>query len=433
MKFAEYDYLLEVWLSKVPEIRLKSNNELVHPRALEIEAFARSQIEVLHNATGLDITLGGSCLSYEERSALLNGQNPDLDIRIWIREPADFGRVETAILSLFPNCQKQDKSDRAEIFKTGLPAYAYVVILPDNGINYRLEILVRAEGKHGKHPLAVKRLKTLTDIQFSKYLNLKAHLKANTEQYRAFKATEISFWTRDEKLISALERIHQKTVGQKLRKSEKGAITHSKHMRNVAFRSLALGTDESDFVTAYLHDVLEEGVAAHSIESLQNIIREELIGFLDAVQVSEVIQRIQLLTEEKLNERELFSIKPELSRLIEQIAANERESLKQSEVDYLIWYFKKYQKFLRTLIRESARIRLVELADRWDGLLDMSYMEKYSVTQRHISFGRIGATLEVMQGSNYPVIMDAYVAAYRSFGLDKEYIDAAAKLFIQSW
>jgi hypothetical protein len=431
MRFAEYDFLLEVWRSRAPELKLKPIQELVHPKAPEIEAYARDQIKILQNATKHDVTLGGSSVSHENRTTLLNDEIPDLDIRIWINGKDDFGQVETAILGLFPNCQKEDKSDRVEIKKTGVPAYAYVARVSEAGIQYKLEILVRAEGKHGKVPIALGRLKTLTDEQFLQYLNLKAYFKRDTIQYRAFKAAEISFWDGDEQLIVALERIHRGTVGQKLRNSATGAITHSDHMRHVAYRSLALSGNETDFVTGYLHDVSEVGVHEHPPAMIKESIRGHLEGFFESQQISEIIARIEILTEEGLSDEELSVPEPELNQFIEELALSLGEFLKPSQVDYLVGYFRKYQKFLRTLGQEVARIRIVELADRWDGLQDMTYLKKCTVTQQHISFGRVLATLEIMNGDEFSAILNAYEAAYKTFGLNERHIKESARLFLE--
>lgn len=385
-----YANFLNLWITRLKIKKLYQFSELSHPQAEEIYKRGSDLAAAIGIELGLKYNVGGSALIINGKNTLLKNDTADIDIRIWINSKSEFNKAVEYIKNKYPISEEKDQSDKPDIIKTGLPGrlLSWDEIL--NNIKVRLEIQVRSEPTEGYYGLARKRLERLDDNLLIRYLNAKLVAKNESEKiYKEFKNQEKKFWDIDPVLEEAILSIHRSITFKKTRMS---GASQSDHMRNTAYKVLALGGDWIEFTIAYLHDCIEE---ASNQDSATTLIKSNLAGIYNEDQIEYIINCIKILTEDELNEKEISDC-AEPDRFIIDLFAKMNEVYNPDEAFYHLKYIKKYNKFNLKLQENKELIAKVEIADRWEGLSDMEYLRRYSKTKQFLSIARIYSTLYIM-------------------------------------
>ncbi len=185
-------------------------------------------------------------------------------------------------------------------------------------------------------------------------------------------------------LTRVIDKIHTDVLRTKERKSGK---SQTAHMAEVANKVIALQGNTLDFLVAYLHDCLEEATDPVMAEQ---VIRERLARFFQPDVINEVIRRIKLLTEEDVP-KEQVNTADGIRTYITQLVPGSTFAPEALE-DHVV-YVLKYIKYIHTLVAHAIEIRTVTIADKWDGLEDMTYLTKKTQTYKVLSLMRLYATL----------------------------------------
>lgn len=395
--------------------RLAAVESLRHPAATAVAARGEALSRELAEQLSVESVLGGSALLIGGRSALLREEKPDIDIRVFVRTLDEFEAVCQFLRSTFSLEKEEDRSSKEYLRGTGLPARVFVWSETIDGYSVSVEVQVR--GAMVYLGIARQRLEKASDLEFQLYLNLKANLKqGDRDAYNRFKKQENKFWDFPAKYNDAIQLIHQQTVGNEKRL---GRETQAEHMMSVALKCIALGGDEMDYVTGALHDTLEEN---RDPKSWPSVISENLVTVLDPEQIAEVIERIQILTEEKSAAPLPAEIQEGLSRFLDQAKITEIK-----DRDYYAKYVARYRRFMDTLLAHASRIRVVELADRWSAMEDLEYLRPRGHGAHCISFGRMKAAIDAFAAPAY--LVRKLMECAGEWGISVSEIDQVASLF----
>lgn len=379
-----YQDFLNLWQERLDIQTLKELDELLDPDFKEFYRYGLTKAQTIGDALGLKTSVGGSILVLNNKSTLLKGDRIDIDMRIWVSNKEELERAGEYLSNHFQVKQIKDHTFKKDIHETGLPAYLYIFEDQYKEKTISFEVQIRKEPSGGYHGMAKRRLEELSDQELKQYLNIKGTAKKQNKQvYDSFKSQESQFWKIPEGFSQVMESIHNQVLRTKQRK---GGKSQTDHMASVAYKVLALGGNFMDFTVGFLHDCLEMAVDPDKAIS---VIKGKLKPYFDEEEISEIVYRIQLLTEEKPSENSPDENYYSIIDTIQSIAAITRENIPQKEVDFILKYIRTYQDFHHKIMRHQEKVATVEIADRWDGLLNMDYLSKLPFDlSRYISLMR---------------------------------------------
>jgi hypothetical protein len=421
-----YELLLGLWerelgLGPRPPLR-----ELLRPDAAAAFEDASVLARRLSEATGLPCTIGGSCFMSEGRSCLVADEPMDIDLRLWARDAGEVGAAADAVAAFAGAAfeetgARKDLSRAPDIRASGGPALSLSWIGLAAGRPAEIQALVRATPRGGiPASVAARRLAALDDEALAGYLRVKGVLyREGGPRLKLFKKSELRLWDVDDALLSFLSSMHEACLAPGARR--RSGAGHGEHMTEAAYLSLALGGDWTDFLTAGLHDCIEEsGDRARAAAALDSGLRDwhASRGEDDpAGLAAETVARIALMTESfSLDGGESPADRaPGLrARLDSALAALGVDPSAAGSRE--LAYVGLYAAFNGALVAEAARIRAPELADRWAGMREAGYLEARPRHRRALSLMRWASVLE---GLGAPLIMwDELERLCRAHGLD---------------
>jgi hypothetical protein len=421
-----YELLLELWERELGLGPRPPLSELLRPDAAAAFEDASALARRLSEATGLPCTIGGSCLMSEGRSCLVADEPMDIDLRLWARGAGDVEAAADAVAAFAGEsfagvAQRKDLSRAPDIRASGGPALSLSWIGRAAGRPAEVQALVRAMPRGGiPASVAARRLAALDDDALAGYLRVKGVLyREGGTRRRLFKKSELRLWDVDAAVLSFLSSMHEACLAPGARR--RSGAGHGEHMTEAAYLSLALGGDWTDFLTAGLHDCIEEsGDRPKAAAALDSGLRdwhgnrgeEDPAGL-----AAEIVARISLMTESfSLDEGDgpadrapglRSRLDPALAALgIDPSAAGTRE----------LAYIESYAAFNAALVAEAGRMRAAELADRWAGMREAEYLETSPRHRRALTLMRWASVLE---GLDAPLIMwDELERLCRVHGLD---------------
>lgn len=246
--------------------------------------------------------------------------------------------------------------------------------------------------------------------------------KLGEDAYIKFKKREKQFWIIEPELISLLEEIQVKTVGDKKRRS--GEL-HAGHMKNVAYRTLALGGSREEFITAYIHDCMEE---ANDTDKAESVIRSSLVPMFGEEYAGDIVERIKILTEDSFNSEAIARYGQIAGKRIAELCTLHEIPYTEKNLNYAVKYSLVYSSFQDKLLNNIERIRNVETADRWDALSSMEYLADAPLIIKVLSFSRLYIILKVMRAHQF--IFDLFDEKAEEFGVKLLLVSAFSQLFM---